>query len=125
MKTKSQNQKSELKNRPERLNIKPLPRIDLAMRRANRALNTNRLLVLLRSDAPDFFQIAEIVGRWVWITFPEKQPSNITWLLAELGFHWNNARQTWQHPCGTIINQRADYDPCKRYSSYFAASKTV
>ena len=125
MKTKSQNQKSELKSRPEQLNTKPLPRIDLALRRANRALNTDKLLTLMRSDAPDFFQVAEVVGKWVWIQFADKQPSTVTRILAELGFHWNNARQTWQHPCGTITNERADYDPRKRYGSYFAAAKAA
>ena len=38
-------------------------------------------------------------------------------------FHWNNTRQAWQHPCGTITDERADYDPRKRYGSYFAADR--
>jgi hypothetical protein len=121
MKTKAQNQKSELKSRPEQLNTKPLPKIDLALRRANRALNTKKLLALLRSETPSFFAVAEVVGKWVWIQFTEKQPSQVTMLLAELGFHWNNTRQAWQHPCGTIAFDRANYDPRKRYGSYFAA----
>jgi hypothetical protein len=121
MKTKSQNQKSELKSRPEQLNTKPLPKIDLALRRANRALNTEKLLALLRSETPRFFEVAEVVGKWVWIQFTEKQPSEVTMILAELGFHWNNTRQGWQHPCGTIAFERANYDPRRRYGSYFAA----
>ncbi len=125
MKTKSQNQKSELKSRPEQLNTKTLPRIDLALRRANRELNTNKLLALLRNDEPNFFQVAEVVGKWVWIQFAEKQPSKVTRILAELGFHWNTHRQTWQHPCGMIADERADYDPRQRYGSYFAASKPI
>lgn len=121
MKTKSQNQKSELKSRPEQLNTKPLPKIDLELRRANRELNTEKLLSVLRADAPSFFALAEVVGKWVWIQFTEKQPSNVTMILSELGFHWNNTRQAWQHPCGTIAIDRANYDPRKRYGSYFAA----
>jgi hypothetical protein len=42
--------------------------------------------------------------------------------LSELGFHRNNTRQAWQHPCGTIADERADYDPRKRYGSYFAVA---
>jgi len=42
-------------------------------------------------------------------------------VLAELGFHWNGARQSWQHPCGTIPGKSATYDPRQRYGSYFAA----
>jgi hypothetical protein len=51
------------------------------------------------------------------------QPVTITSVLSELGFHWNNTRQAWQHPCGTIADERADYDPRKRYGSYFAADR--
>jgi hypothetical protein len=43
--------------------------------------------------------------------------------LAELGFHWNNTRQTWQHPCGTRTVERASDDPRKRYGSSFAADQ--
>src|SRR5215472_11151575 len=125
MKTKTQNQKSELKSRPEQLNTKQLPKIDLALRRANRTLNTERLLALLRRETPRFFEIAEVVGKWVWIQFTHKQPSNVTMVLAELGFHWNNTRQTWQHPCGTLVLEPANYDPRKRYGSYFAADRAT
>jgi hypothetical protein len=121
MKTKLINQKSELKSRPEQLNTKPLPKIDLALRRANRALNTEKLLALLRNETPRFFEIAEVVGKWVWIQFTEKQPSKVTMILSELGFHWNNTRQAWQHPCGTAPVDAATYDPRKRYGSYFPA----
>ena len=123
MKTKSQNQKSGLKSRPEQLNTKQLPKIDLALRRENRALKTENLLALLRREAPKFFERAEVIGRWVWVQFTDKQPSEVTRVLAELGFHWNNTRQAWQHPCGTITDERADYDPRKRYGSYFAADR--
>jgi len=41
--------------------------------------------------------------------------------LSQLGFHWNNKRQVWQHPCGTIGDEGAAYDPRKKYGSYFPA----
>src|SRR5215469_5450150 len=107
MKTKSQNQKSELKSRPEQLNTKQLPKIDLALRRANRALNTDKLLALLRSETPRFFEVAEVVGKWVWIQFADRQSPKVTMVLSELGFHWNNTRQAWQHPCGTAFVEPA------------------
>ena len=81
------------------------------------------LLALLSEEAPHFFDLAEIVGDWVWIQFENKQPSEVTAALAEFGFHWNNTCQTWQHPCGTIPDERATYDPRKRYGSYFAADQ--
>jgi hypothetical protein len=119
--TAKQNQKTGLLSRSEQLDTENRPEIDLALRRANRALETEKLLALLRSDAPRFFEIAEVVGKWVWIRFSDKQPPTITSVLAELGFHWNHTRQAWQHPCGTIQKERAAFDPRKRYRSYFAA----
>jgi hypothetical protein len=126
--TKKQNQKTGLLIRPEQLTTKQqtktvLPKISMKRRYANRALNTDGLLALLRSQTPSFFELAEVVGKWVWIQFDGKQPSTVTRVLAELGFHWNNTRQTWQHPCGTIADERANYDPRKRYGSYFAADR--
>src|SRR5580658_10255380 len=122
MKTNTnKNQKSGLKSRPEQLSTGNRPQIDFARRVANRSLDTEKLLALLRSETPRFFEIAEVVGKWVWIQFTDKQPSEVTMVLAELGFHWNNTRQAWQHPCGTIAFDRANYDPRKRYGSYFAA----
>ena len=113
MKTKSQNQTSGLKSRPEQLNTKQLPKIDLALRRANRALKTENLLALLRSKTPNFFEIAEVVGKWVWIQFDGKQPATVTSVLSELGFHWNNTRQAWQHPCGTIADEAGGLRPAQ------------
>ena len=122
MKTNT-NHKSEsgLKNRPEPLSTANLRQIDFIRRKANRSLDTQKLLALLESQTPRFFELAEVVGKWVWIHFAEKQPAAVTRVLAELGFHWNNTRQAWQHPCGTIRKERATFDPRKRYPSYFAA----
>jgi hypothetical protein len=119
--TAKKNQKTGLLSRSEQLGTDNRPGIDLALRRANRALETEKVLALLRSDAPRFYEIAEVVGNWVWVQFSDKQPPTITSVLAELGFHWNNTRQVWQHPCGTIRWERAAFDPRKRYRGYFAA----
>ena len=124
MKTKSkiQNAKSGLPNRPEQSSTDARPKIDLKLRRANRKLETEQLLALLEKDAPRFFELAEVVGKWVWITFTGKQPVEVTKDLAQLGFHWNYSRQLWQHPCGTYAEERASYDPRKRYGSHFATA---
>jgi hypothetical protein len=114
--------KSGLKNRPEPLSRASQRRIDFIRRKANRSLDTHKLLTLLQSNAPRFFDLAEVVGHWVWIQFTDKQPAAITRVLAELGFHWNKARQAWQHPCGLYRAERATYNPRQRYGSYFAAS---
>jgi hypothetical protein len=97
-----------------------LPRISIKERRKNRALPTDRVVNLLRDQAPRFFEICEVVGKWVWVSFSEKQPREVTAALSELGFHWNNTRQAWQHPCGTIA-ERTPHDPREKYGSYFPA----
>ena len=96
-------------------------KINTTRRHANRALNTEKLLALLRSETPSFFELAEVVGKWVWIQFENKQPVTITSALSELGFHWNTKRQAWQHPCGLFRDQSVTFDPRKKYGSYFAA----
>jgi hypothetical protein len=126
MKTRTQNTKSGLKSRPEQLSTKNRTQINFARRLANRSLNTEKLLALLRTETPNFDAVAEVVGKWVWIQFMEKQPSQVTSVLAELGFHWNRARQAWQHPCGQYRDTAARFDPRQKYGSYFAAdSKPV
>jgi hypothetical protein len=97
--------------------------IDFNRRYANRALNTDRLLAVLRTDCPSLFDIAEVVGTWVWVQFTDIPAAEIRRQLAELGFHWNNARQSWQHPCGTYRDLRAQYDPRRKYGSYFPADR--
>jgi hypothetical protein len=111
---------SELQNRTAQRNGNKLQRIDFSRRHRNRALRTESLLHLIRREAPEFWELAEVVGRWVWIRFDCKQPRQITAALAELGFHWNNRRQVWQHPCGTLTPS-SNRDPRRKYRSYFPA----
>ena len=113
------NNKSGLKSRAEQLST--AKRIDLAKRRANRSMNTENLLAMLCREWPKFFELAEVVGKWVWVQFTEKQPATVTAALAQLGFHWSNARQAWQHPCGVFCDGVSPIDPRKKYGSYFPA----
>jgi hypothetical protein len=119
MKTNT-NSDSELKNRTAQRIGDKLQRIDFARRHRNRGLRTGSLLNLIRREAPEFWELAEVVGRWVWIQLDGKQPPVITAALSEYGFHWNNRRQVWQHPCGTIAAS-TNQDPRRKYRSYFPA----
>ena len=96
----------------------PLPPINFARRRANRELTTERVLLLLQQEAPRFLELAQVVGKWIWIQFTDKQPREVTGKLAEFGFHWNNKRQVWQHPCGALTEGTAS-DPRQKYPTYF------
>ena len=99
----------------------PLPPINFARRRANRELTTERVLALLQKEAPKFFDLAQVVGKWVWVQFTDKQPREVTAKLAEFGFHWNNKRQVWQHPCGALT-AGTDSDPREKYPTHFPAA---
>ena len=94
--------------------------IDFKRRHENRTLSTQAVLDLLQKEAPHFFELAEVVGKWVWIQFAEKQPREVTAGLAQLGFHWNNKRQVWQHPCGQPTEGTLG-NPREKYPSYFPA----
>ncbi|HEY3854410.1 MAG TPA: hypothetical protein VGO67_08470 [Verrucomicrobiae bacterium] len=124
VKDSNTNSDSGLLNRTaQHVEDKPeLLKIDLAARRYNRGLPTERVLKLLQKEAPRFWELAEVVGKWVWIRFDDKQPPTITAELSELGFHWNNRRQVWQHPCGQIMSG-VNYDPRRRYGSFFPADQ--
>jgi hypothetical protein len=111
-------QTAPVAQQPQTPDRQPLPKIDFARRRLNRALSTERVLALLQKEAPRFFEIAEVVGKWVWVQFTDKQPREITSHLAELGFHWNNKRRAWQHPCGQIT-PGTESDPHEKYPHYF------
>ena len=100
--------------------LPPLPPINFARRRANRELNTERVIQLLQREAPRFLELAEVVGKWIWVQFKEKQPREVTARLAEFGFHWNNKRQVWQHPCGALT-EGTESDPRAKYPTYFPA----
>ena len=119
MKTTTQNFSRAL-SRPELVGTEKRSQIDFNRRHANQLLKTEKLVALLRAEAPRFYELAEVVGQWVWITFAEKQPAQVTRQLAQFGFHWNGRRQSWQHPCGEIT-RRTQRDPRRKYGSYFAA----
>jgi hypothetical protein len=142
MKTKNaKNQTSELKSRPEQLSTntntatqpsaaakpeqaKPariLPYVNFEQREENRALPTDRVLELLRRWMPAQYELAEIVGKWVWITFPEQPAEQVRGQLSQFGFHWNNYRKCWQHPCGQFATEGSGADPRQKYGSHFAA----
>ena len=100
---------------PERVDTR-LP-IDSEARKANRTLPTDKVLALLHTVNPDLFNLAEVVGKWIWVQFKEQPAASLRQQLAQLGFHWNRERQSWQHPCGQFRLSSAG-DPHEKYQSY-------
>jgi hypothetical protein len=94
--------------------------IDAEARKKNRTLPTPKVLELLKNANPGLFNLAEVVGKWVWVTFRETPAPELRQVLAQLGFHWNRERQAWQHPCGAY-RLRGVQDPHEKYSSYYPA----
>jgi hypothetical protein len=94
--------------------------IDTEARKKNRTLPTPKVLNLLLTSSPELYRLAEVVGKWVWVTFKETPAAEIRQQLAQLGFHWNRERQAWQHPCGQFRLSSVQ-DPHEKYSSYYPA----
>jgi hypothetical protein len=94
--------------------------IDSEVRKQNRTLPTPKVLTLLNQQLPAAYRLAEVVGRWVWVTFKEQPTAEIRQTLAQLGFHWNRERQAWQHPCGQF-SLSSSGDPREKYSTYHPA----
>ena len=128
MKTKS-NKKSEsgLPSRPEQLSENTntatqappapaaasqqpriLPYVNYEERQKSRALPSADVLAHLRRWYPQAYELAEIVGKWVWVTFPEQPAETVRAGLSQFGFHWNNSRKCWQHPCGQFATEQCN-----------------
>ena len=100
---------------PERVDTR-LP-IDSEARKANRTLPTEKVLALLQQQDRRLWELAEVVGKWIWVSFSEQPAPTVRQTLAQLGFHWNRTRQAWQHPCGQFRLSSAG-DPHEKYQSY-------
>lgn len=91
--------------------------IDTEARKKNRTLPTEQVLALLQVQDRRLWEMAEVVGKWVWVSFTEQPPQTVRQTLAQLGFHWNRTRQSWQHPCGQF-RLSSSGDPREKYQSY-------
>ncbi len=129
MKTTSQKTGSGLKSRSAQLSSSTpaqpekkdnrLP-IDAEARKKNRTLPTEQVLALLQLRDRRLWEMTEVVGKWIWVSFTESPAPTVRQTLAQLGFHWNRERQAWQHPCGAF-RLRGFQDPHEKYQSYHPA----
>ena len=88
----------------------------------NRRLSTEAVLNYLRARLPRQYELAEVVGKWVWLDISPARKPMLAKVLWALGFHWNQRRGVWQHPCGSF-NPFGIHpaDPRAKYRSYFPA----
>ena len=93
--------------------------IDLDARALNRALPQGEVLDMIR-PFPQILAAAQLVGRWIWVEFAAIPERTTRATLAQLGFHWNNKRRLWQHPCGPVTAASPD-EPRAKYGAIPAA----
>jgi hypothetical protein len=117
-------QPSTLNSALSTLNRSARPYVNFEEREHNRQLPVERVLAVLKRWNPRQYELAEVVGKWVWITFPEQPIERVRAELSQLGFHWNNTRKCWQHPCGQTL-PRGQQDPHAKYESYFPSDQTA
>jgi hypothetical protein len=88
----------------------------------NRALPTEAVLNCLRTQLPRQYELAEVVGKWVWLDVSPARKPMLAKMLWALGFHWNQRRGVWQHPCGKF-NPVGSHptDPRAKYRSFYPA----
>ena len=98
------------------------PYVNFEERDRNRQLPVEKVLDTLRQWMPRAYELAEVVGKWIWITFPEQPVETLRADLSQLGFHWNNTRKCWQHPCGETL-PRGQQNPREKYATYFPADR--
>jgi hypothetical protein len=91
-------QQQQRGNRPERTEE------EKADHRENRQLETTEVLARLKLELPEVWKIAEVVGAWVWITFPMKPTEEVRKAIYRLGFEYHFKRKAWFHK-GNSFNQ--------------------
>jgi hypothetical protein len=110
--------KTPEQNQTGTVNASVKPYVNFAEREYNRKLPVEKVLEALKRWMPLQYELAEVVGKWVWITFPEPPIERVRAELSQLGFHWNNTRKCWQHPCGDAL-PRGQQEPREKYNVWF------
>ena len=73
------------------------------------------IITIMRAHATRFIPYTRLVGRWLWIEGALPENRDEAKALWYLGFHWNRARQVWQHPCGQYRSKASANDPREKY----------
>lgn len=59
----------------------------------------------------------EIIGSWVWLTYPDKPAREELDRLKANGFRWARKRKQWAHSCNTPAGRRLKVHPRTKYGS--------
>jgi DNA repair protein RadC len=85
---------------------------------------TIALVDRMKTELPEIWSKAQVVGSWVWLEFDIPPLPEIRSKLKQLGFHWNGKRKCWQHPCGAERTSSSK-DPRAVYSVVPATDVTA
>ena len=58
---------------------------------------------------------AELVGKWVWVSFDEKPDKATLKTLKDMGFKWSRRRGKWANNCGHPTKSAYQSDPWETY----------
>jgi len=58
---------------------------------------------------------AEMVGKWVWVTFAEKPARQMCEALHRIGFVFSRRHRKWAHNCGHPTKSAFASDPFSKY----------
>jgi hypothetical protein len=61
---------------------------------------------------------AEVVGKWIWVTFAQKPNRELIQQLKDFGFRWSPRREKWAHNCGHPC-QPGSGDPWDKYEHHY------
>ena len=75
---------------------------------------THNLIEVVEFCRSHRFHQAEIVGRWVWISFDGKPNAEVRQSLKDFGFVWIAKRGRWAHNCGHP-SRHGQGDPRNKY----------
>jgi hypothetical protein len=70
-------------------NVRPS---SVSKHQVNRGLSTEAVLNSLRTKLPQQYNLAEVVGKWVWLDVSPAHKPAFAKMLWTLGFHWNQRR---------------------------------
>jgi DNA repair protein RadC len=72
--------------------------------------STLDLLDRMKTEVPELWGQAQVVGKWVWLEFNITPADEVRNQLKTFGFHWNRERRCWQHPYG-MSRPKSSGDP--------------
>lgn len=66
---------------------------------------------------------AQLVGKWVWVSFDEAPDEETRKALKEAGFIYSPRRQKWAHNCGHPAPSAYQSSPWQKYAARWISGR--